>query len=216
MHRCNFEHFGASSSPELFPTALDSSKFFRCDGGMKRTQDERRELGRELVALRRQAGFRNITDLAATDIGISSKTIGKAERGDVVSEGTVADLRAYLVKTLRSNRAFDAIGSDLEAIQAWAADPINSTVPPVVLDYIPDEDLAEEVTARLLRGKTRSEQQTPPAILPGRNEEEQDDEAQAPPMKAVARVTPERERARQEQDERDQAAGEGNQDIDPS
>lgn len=149
--------------------------------GMKRTQDERRQLGLEIVALRRKAGYRTISELASTDIGISSKTIGKVERGEVVSEGTIADLQRFLKSELRLDRTIGAITDDLEAIQAWATDPVNQDPPPVVLDYIPNQDLLDEIGRRMNRGLTTAEQDLPPAI---RHEQETDDGNTAPTNQA--------------------------------
>lgn len=130
--RCNFEQGGASADVDLFRTRLDSSKFFRCDWGMKRTQQDRRQLGMDIVAMRRRAGYRTISELAATDIGISSKTIGKVERGEIVSEGTIADLRRFLDDATEPNARYP---------------------PPraAELAHIPSQELLDEISRRLMR-----------------------------------------------------------------
>lgn len=64
---------------------------------MARTQQQREELGSDLVALRMDAGYKSISELASTDIGISSKTIGNAEAGRPVSEQTIHALRSFLL-----------------------------------------------------------------------------------------------------------------------
>lgn len=68
---------------------------------MPRTQQQREDLGHELTALRLEAGFATISELAASDIGVSSKTIGNAEAGRVVSEQTIQRIRSFLMARRR-------------------------------------------------------------------------------------------------------------------
>lgn len=140
------------------------------------TEEDRRKVGRLIErARRRDYGTKSS---AYSSAGVNAATWDKIEAGESVREDRLTaavklmwpnsngDWREVLDGEVRLDHSIGEITDDLEAIQAWAADPVSITPPPVVLDYIPNQDLLDEVERRMNRGLSQSEQNMPPAIRP--------------------------------------------------